>query len=58
MATNQFQMPGAYYKPPYRNWGFDTTYYSPNKQPPGVPCALVPIRFNWFKPPPGGLAGN
>ncbi|HEV2691507.1 MAG TPA: hypothetical protein VG347_01285 [Verrucomicrobiae bacterium] len=58
MATNQFQMPGAYYTPPKRLWGFDQTYYSPNKQPPGVPCALVPIRFNWFKPPPGGVASN
>ena len=58
MATNQFQMPGAYYAPPTRNWGFDQTYYSPNKQPPGVPCALVPIRFNWFKPPPGSVVSN
>ncbi len=58
IATNQFQMPGAYYKPPTRNWGFDQTYYSPNKQPPGVPCALVPIRFNWNKPPPGMVVNN
>jgi len=58
MATNQFKMPGAYYSPPTRRWGFDETYYSPNKQPPGVPCALVPIRFNWFKPPPGTVANN
>ena len=58
IATNQFQMPGAYYNPPTRNWGFDQTYYSPNKQPPGVPCALVPIRFNWSKPPPGALTSN
>jgi hypothetical protein len=52
IATNQFQMPGAYYNPPTRNWGFDTTYYNPGKQPPGIPCALVPIRFNWQTPPP------
>jgi len=58
MATNQFQMPGVYYTPPNRNWGFDQTYYSPNKQPPGVPCALVPIRYNWFKPPPGSVASD
>jgi len=58
IATNQFQMPGAYYNPPTRNWGFDQTYYSPNKLPPGVPCALVPIRFNWSKPPPGALSSN
>lgn len=58
IATNQFQMPGAYYDPPTRNWGFDQTYYSPNKQPPGVPCALVPIRFNWQQPPPGSVTSN
>jgi hypothetical protein len=52
MATNQFQMPGNYYNPPTRNWGFDLTYYDPDKQPPGVPCALVPIRYNWMAPPP------
>ena len=57
-ATNQFQMPGAYYNPPTRKWGFDTTYYSPNKQPPGVPCALVPIRFNWQTPSPGSITSN
>jgi len=58
IATNQFQMPGAYYNPPTRHWGFDTTYYNPNKQPPGVPCALVPIRFNWQTPPPGSITSN
>jgi hypothetical protein len=58
MATAQFKMPGNYYKPPTRMWGFDTTYYSPNKQPPGVPCALVPIRFNWTRPAPGSVASN
>ncbi|MDR3458420.1 MAG: hypothetical protein P4N60_13295 [Verrucomicrobiae bacterium] len=57
-ASAQFQMPGAYYKPPTRQWGFDQTYYSPNKQPPGIPCALVPIRFNWFKPAPGSVTSN
>lgn len=58
IATSQFQMPGAYYNPPYRDWGFDQTYYSPNKQPPGIPCALVPIRFNWSKPAPNSVASN
>jgi hypothetical protein len=60
MATNQWQVPynsssSGYYNPPTRNWGFDTTYYSPNHQPPGVPCALLAIRFNWYKPPPGSV---
>jgi hypothetical protein len=50
MATNQFQMPGAYYNPPTRVWGFDPTYYNINSQPPGVPVALVPIRYNWVLP--------
>jgi hypothetical protein len=58
-ATNQFVLPygssstSGYYNPPTRNWGFDVTYYSPNKQPPGVPDALVPIRYNWTIPSPG-----
>ena len=58
IATNQFQMPNIYYNPPKREWGFDTTYYSPDKQPPGVPCALVPIRFNWQTPPPASVTSN
>jgi hypothetical protein len=64
IATNQFIMPysssetDGYYNPPTRNWGFDQTYYSPNKQPPGVPCALVPIRYNWTKPAPNSVASN
>jgi len=60
MATNQWQLPynsssTGYYNPPTRLWGFDTTYYSPNHQPPGVPCALLPLRFNWYRPPPGSV---
>ncbi len=55
MATNQFQMPGAYYNPPTRNWGFDPTFYNPAREPPGIPTALVPIRFNWLQPPPGSI---
>jgi hypothetical protein len=62
MATNQFLMPysgsnpNGYYTPPTRHWGFDMTFYDPNKQPPGVPCALIPIRYNWLTPPPGSVA--
>jgi hypothetical protein len=55
MATNQFQMPGAYYMPPTRLWGFDPTFYNPAREPPGIPTALVPIRFNWLQPPPGSI---
>jgi hypothetical protein len=64
IATNQFRNPigwtsptpapvNPYYKPPTRLWGFDPNFYDPAKQPPGVPTALVPIRFNWTQPPPG-----
>lgn len=59
IATAQFLMPyssssnpSGYYTPPLRNWGFDPTFYDPNHQPPGVPCALIPIRYNWTVPPP------
>lgn len=55
MATNQFVMPGTYYDPPTRNWGFDPTFYNPTREPPGIPVALVPIRFNWLQPPPGSV---
>lgn len=60
MATNQFRNPtgwsgviNPYYSPPTRQWGFDPNFYNPALQPPGVPTALVPIRFNWTVPPPG-----
>jgi hypothetical protein len=55
MATNQFQMPDNYYSAPDRNWGFDPTFYNPSREPPGIPEALVPIRFNWLQPPPGSV---
>jgi hypothetical protein len=65
MATNQFLMPyssgsnpSGYYTPPTRNWGFDLTFYNVNQQPPGVPCALVPIRYNWVSPAPNSLASQ
>ncbi|MGI0135209.1 MAG: hypothetical protein ACREBW_09665, partial [Candidatus Micrarchaeaceae archaeon] len=60
IATNQFRDPGnfglrndPYYDPPTRNWNFDLNFLDPNKQPPGVPAAVMPIRFNWAVPPPG-----
>jgi hypothetical protein len=65
MATNQFRNPLAwsgvvnpYYSPPTRQWGFDPNFNDPAKQPPGVPTALVPIRFNWTAPPPGTVTNN
>jgi hypothetical protein len=67
MATNQFRNPvgwsnpspiNPYYTAPTRLWGFDPNFYDPAKQPPGVPTALVPIRFNWTTPPPGVTNAN
>jgi hypothetical protein len=56
MATTQFQMPGNYYNPPTRVWGFDPNFYNVNDQPPGVPVALIPIRYNWVSPAPNSLS--
>jgi hypothetical protein len=66
MATNQFRNPvgwspapiNPYYTAPTRQWGFDPNFYNPAKQPPGIPQALVPIRFNWTTPPPGSVTNN
>jgi hypothetical protein len=58
MATNQFLITGlsnSYYSAPTRLWGFDPTFYNPAREPPGIPVALVPIRFNWIQPPPGSV---
>lgn len=61
MATNQFRNPygfnpapvNGYYNPPTRHYTFDPNYLNPSKVPPGIPLALVPIRFDWGVPPPG-----
>jgi hypothetical protein len=60
MATNQFRNPqgfspapvNPYYNPPNRNFFFDVNFLNPDKVPPGIPVALVPIRFGWGVPPP------
>lgn len=60
-ATNQFITPGAagsYYTAPTRHFSFDLNYFDPAKQPPGIPGALVPIRFNWAVPPPNTVTYN
>jgi hypothetical protein len=52
MATNIFQMPGAYYKPPTRNWTFDSYHFTnPAGQPPGTPMLFPTIRLDWDNPP-------
>lgn len=42
MATNQFQLPGAYYSAPTRDWGFDPNFSDPNKLPQGIPTYILP----------------
>lgn len=62
-ATNQFRNPAGfsptpvnpYYNPPTRHYSFDLNYLNPAKVPPGIPVALVPIRFAWGVPPPNSI---
>ena len=60
IATNQFRNPDGwsgtvnpYYNPPNRHYNFDLNFLNPSKVPPGIPSALVPIRFAWGTPAPG-----
>lgn len=46
-ATNVFVNPGTYYNPPTRRFSYDINFQNPNKQPPGIPVALVAVRVNW-----------
>ena len=63
MATNQFRNPSGfspapvnpYYNPPTRHYSFDQNFLNPAKVPPGIPVALVPIRFAWTVPPPNNI---
>ena len=62
MATNQFRNPlgfsgttNPYYNPPTRQYTFDKNFLDPTKVPPGIPVALVPIRFDWGVPPPATI---
>ncbi|HEV2691510.1 MAG TPA: hypothetical protein VG347_01300 [Verrucomicrobiae bacterium] len=63
MATNQFRNPqgfnpapvNPYYNPPTRKYSFDLNFLNAAKVPPGMPTALVPIRFGWGVPPPGSV---
>ena len=55
MATNQWKYQGTYYNPPNRYFSFDNNYLNPAKVPPGIPVALVPLRFAWTVPPPGTI---
>jgi hypothetical protein len=59
-ATGRFVTPGtgSYYVAPTRYFSFDLNFMDPAKQPPGMPCALVPIRYNWAVPPPNSVTYN
>jgi hypothetical protein len=46
-ATNYWQMPGAYYGVPTRNWAFDTNYLIQAKLPPMTPQFKKVIRQQW-----------
>lgn len=59
-ATGRFITPGrgSYYVAPRREFSYDLNFLDPNKQPPGMPCAMIPIRFNWATPPPNTVTYN
>lgn len=59
-ATGQFINPGlgSYYVPPTRKFSYDNNFSDPAKVPPGIPCALVALRYNWATPPPNTITYN
>ena len=57
-ATGTFVNPGTYYTPPTRNFSYDLNFEDPSKVPPGIPCALVALRYNWTTPPPNTVTYN
>ena len=57
-ASGQWQFPGAYYYAPTRHISYDLNFFNPAKQPPGMPCALMPVRFNYATPPPNTITYN
>jgi hypothetical protein len=57
-ATHQFVNPGTYYAAPTRHFSYDLNFSDPNKVPPGIPNALVAIRYNWASPPAGVTTYN
>lgn len=57
-ATGVFQNPGVYYTPPTRKFSYDLNFSDPTKVPPGIPCALVALRYHWATPPPNTVTYN
>lgn len=60
IATNQFRNPSGftptpsnpYYRPPTRHYNYDLNFLNPAKVPPGIPNAMMPIRFGYTIPAP------
>ena len=46
-ATSFWQVPGNYYNPPTRHWGFDVNFNTPSKLPPLTPEFHKIIRYTW-----------
>ncbi|MGC3960969.1 MAG: hypothetical protein QM813_24475 [Verrucomicrobiota bacterium] len=49
-ATNKFIYPGLsgpYYNPPTRKFSYDLNFNRLDRQPPGIPTALVAARISW-----------
>ena len=42
IATQQFVNPGTYFDPPIRKFSYDLNFRHLAKQPPGVPCVVMP----------------
>jgi len=57
-AIGQFLNPGPYYTPPTRKFSYDLNFSDPTKVPPGIPCALVALRYSWATPPPNTVTYN
>ena len=57
-ATGRFKNPGTYYNPPTRLFAYDNNFSDPTKVPPGIPCALVALRYDWTTPPPNTTTYN
>jgi hypothetical protein len=58
IATGGFRNPGTYYAPPTRKFSYDLNFSDPTKVPPGIPCALVALRYSWATPPPKTVTYN
>jgi hypothetical protein len=57
-AIGVFRNPGTYYAPPTRKFSYDNNFSDPTKVPPGIPCALVALRYSWATPPPNTVTYN